>query len=455
MKTPGGSTRIESGFSRIAAALLLLLGTIAHAGPVELVVTNPDDAGAGSLRAALDAARAEPEQNFRITFGDREGPFSTPQTIVLSAPLPPIEGHVTIDGFIDQLLWKAYGATISGNEQHSIFEVMPEATLRLTGVTLRDGFGENGGAIVNHGRLIVEGVSLFDNRALGQGGAIINFGQAEIINSTFAGNQAEIGGGLANPGGSMRLVNSTVHDNLADRGAAIWNAAELLLVNSILSGQAPQQCFNAGALDPASTHNLIQGIHRDCGEPLLTGDPEVQKAGYYNGPTPTMPIDGASPALNMGNPEAARDASGERLKWDQRGNGDPRFAGGYTDLGAFERQSQLPDEFVVDTLEDNGLRGCTRVGTANCPLRAAIELAAAARNPTPVRFKNDLFREATTLVLTEMPEGSDMPIVIDGEGAAPVNIVTPVDSVPWRAINGVTIETGGQIGETATPGRPR
>lgn len=439
MKTPALSNGFMGALPGIACALTLLMGAAAHAAPLELVVTNADDSGAGSLRAALETARAAPGQPIRITFGDRQGPFSTPQTIALDAPLPPIEGDVTIDGFIDNLLWKSYGATISGRQRHPIFEVLPAATLHLTGITLRDGFGESGGAIVNHGRLTVEGVSLFDNRARDQGGAIVNFGQAEIVNSTFAGNRAGAGGALANPDGSMRVVNATVHANHAERGAAIWNAAELMLANSILSGDAPQQCFNAGALDPASTHNLIQGAHRDCGEPLLTGNPRLQQAGYYNGPTPTMPIDGASPALNMGDPSAAVNASGERLKWDQRGNGDPRFAGGYTDLGAFERQTQLPEAFVVDTLEDNGLRGCTRTGTANCPLRAAIELAAAARDPTTVRFDEGLFGEPTTLELTEMPERSDIPVVIDGRGSAPITIIVPVPEVAWKAANGVEI----------------
>lgn len=431
---PGGS------LAAIAYTMILLMSANVHAEPIELTVTSSEDSGAGSLRAALAAARAQPEHAVRITFGNRQGPFSTPQTIRLSTPLPPIEGHVTIDGFIENLLWKSYGVTISGNEQYSIFEVLPNATLRLTGVTLRDGFGENGGAIANQGRLIVEGVSLFDNRAQKHGGAVVNFGQADFINSTLAGNRAETGGALANSGGTMRVVNATIHDNHAEHGAAIWNAADLMLANSILSGDAPQQCFNSGALDPDSTHNLIQGQHHGCGDPLLNADPRVQQAGYYNGPTQTMPLDGTSPALNMGDASSAVDTSGERLKWDQRGNGDPRFAGGYTDLGAFERQSQLPKAFTVDTLEDNGLRGCTRTGVANCPLRAAIEMAAAARDPTTVQFKPDLFGEPTTLVLNKMPEGSDIPIVIDGQGAAPITIVIPASTSVWETTNGVEIQ---------------
>ena len=35
--------------------------------------------------------------------------------------------------------------------------------------------------------------------------------------------------------------------------------------------------------------------------------------------------------------EYARSHEGRPLVWDQRGNGDPRFVGGITDIGAFER----------------------------------------------------------------------------------------------------------------------
>lgn len=435
---PRRTMPVQALLMAVAAATSLLLAAGAHGEIVELTVTGNADSGKGTLRAALDTALADPGRQYRITFGDRDGPFSTPQTIELNAPLPPVRGDVTIDGFIDNLLWKSYGVTVSGTGRHAIFEVLPGATLKLTGITLRDGAADSGGAIVNHGRLIVEGVSLFDNFATEAGGAIVNFGRADIINSTFAGNRAANGGALAGLDGVLRVIHATVHDNAAESGAAVWSAAELLLANSILSGSSAQQCFNTGPLSPASTHNLIQGGHDGCGDAMLTSDPRLGAPGYYNGPTLTMPLKGTSPAVHMGLAGIAVNADGERLKWDQRGNGDPRSAGGYPDLGAFERQTRLPDEFVVDMTGDNGLRGCTRVGNSNCPLRAALELAAAARNPTPVRFSGEVFFEPQVLTLPALPEGHETPVVIDGAGAAPIEIRVP-GPVPWRAINGVTI----------------
>lgn len=429
-----------------AVAAALLAGGL-EAGTVERVVTTSADSGPGSLRAALVEAHTEPDHEFRISFGERDGLFATPRTIELTASLPPIRGQITIDGFIDNLLWKSYGATISGHGRNTIFEVLPGATLNLRGITLIEGFAENGGAIVNHGRLIVDGVSFFDNRAENQGGAIVNFGNASVINSTFSNNRAADGGALAGPAGKLEVIHATLHANQAERGAAIWSEGELHLANSILSGPATDQCFNAGQLSKLTTHNLIEGRSEGCGTPLLTAAPRLQTSGYFNGPTPTMPLSGASPALNLGLVAAAVDASGNPLKWDQRGNGDPRLAGGYPDLGAFEYQSQLPKVFVVDTIEDNGLRGCTLVGPPDCSLRAALELSAAARNPTPIRFDPETFREPVRLVLTGFSletalPGAELPIVIDGEDVPAVIIEIPpgTGEVAWRAINGVRIE---------------
>lgn len=437
---------------RTVLAFMLCIGVAAApaASPLELEVATLADGGEGSLRAALEQAALTPERPVRIHFGTREGLFSTPQTIELESPLPIIVGDVTIDGFIRNLLWRAYGATISGGGRHRILEVAETGNLRLTGVTLRHGRADSGGAILNRGRLEIEGVSLFDNTAEVEGGAVANHGEAWIINSTLAWNRAERGGGLAHLNGHARLINATLYLNASESGAAVWSRSDLHLANTILAGDPElAHCINDGPLSEQTTHNLIQGPHRGCGEPLLTVDPGIEdRLGYYNGPTPTLPTDGASPVVNLGLNEAAVNARGETLRWDQRGNGDPRFASGFTDIGAFERQGHLPTEFIVDTLEDTGLRACSRAGQATCPLRAALELAAAARHATPIRFHPRLFDEPRTLVLPHIPELGGQAILIDGDGTAGVTVRVP-EAVDWEAINGVQIEVRPEPGDQA------
>jgi hypothetical protein len=432
----------QPGTAAGAVLSLLMIGSVlampVRADVIDLTVTSFADAGVGSLRWALQEATQHPEQMVRIDFGDRSGLFSQPRLIELEAPLPAIIGQVEIDGFIRGLLWRAYGATISGADRHRLFEVRPGASLRLSGVTLSHGRAGSGAAVLNAGDLVIEGVSLFHHQADGQGGAVDNQGRLYLVNSTLAWNRASRGGAVASTG-QLDVVNTTLHHNQAEYGAALWSNGELHLINSIMAGDAADQCFNLGDLSSQSGHNLIQGHHQGCGTAVLSEDPRLEALGYFNGPTPVFPIGRGSPVVNLGLNKAAVNAAGQLLEWDQRGNGDPRFAGGFTDLGAFERQGQLPERLVVDMLGDNGLRACQPgQGQPGCPLRAALELAAAARHPVPIHFDSGLFSEPRELVLEQIPAGTKLPILIDGSGAAAVRIVVP-SAVPWQLVNGVEL----------------
>jgi hypothetical protein len=403
-----------------------------------LTVTTVADTGPGSLRSALQAAR-QSTQPHKIVFGEADGPFSTPQVIELSSPLPEVIGTVDIDGFISGLLWKAYGVTISGAGKYRVLKVAPSGDLRVSGITISNGRADAGAGIFNQGRLVAEGVTLLFNQATDAGGAVANQdGTVFLINSTAISNRALRGGAVANMAGELRLTNVTLDGNEASTGNGIFSLGQLTLTNSILTGEN-EQCVNSGPLTKESIHNLFVSGN-GCGEPIITADPLFQALGHYNGPTPTLPISGGSPARNLGANAAAVDAAGNPLKWDQRGNGDPRFAGGYVDIGAFEHQSQLPSEFVVDTLVDTGLRGCTRTGIANCPLRAAVELSIAGRHMVPIHFDPGLFTESQSLQLTTIPAGGDQrQLVFDGAGSGGITIIVP-QTVPWYGTNGVIIE---------------
>ena len=414
--------------------------------PRTITVTTKEDSGPGSLREAMREAH-QSRQPLKIVFGTADGPFNTPQVIELSAPLPEITGTIEIDGFISGLLWKSYGVTISGAEKYRILEVSHGGNLTVKGITLIDGRAESGAGILNQGRLVVEGVTLLNNQAEDAGGAVTNQGgTAFLINSTAMNNRALRGGAVANLAGEFRVTNVTLNQNEATNGSGIFSLGQLTLANSILVGN-DEQCVNNGPLTEGSSHNLFTS-GTGCGEPILTEDPMFQKMGYYNGPAQTIPISGASPARNLGSNSAAVDADGKRLKWDQRGNGDPRFTRGYVDIGAFEHQSQLPSEHVVDTLVDNGLRGCTSTGIENCPLRAAVELSIAGRHMVPIRFHPGIFTEPQVLQLPIIPAGADLrQLVIDGSGSGGITIVIP-QAVPWHTSNGVKIVVDPSVQKT-------
>ena len=128
------------------------------------------------------------------------------------------------------------------------------------------------------------------------------------------------------------------------------------------------------------------------------------------------------------------DEHGQPLRWDQRGNGDPRFVAGITDIGSFEHQA-FPI-LTVDTFEDTELRGCTRVGREDCSLRGAIHLANADGKPTAITFDLFVFAEPQTIVLTRpLPELST-DVTIDGSGTGGVTIGTAGRFAVFSAVTG-------------------
>lgn len=418
---------------------------------VEHIVTTTADSGPGSLRAVMEAANATPGPD-RIGFGDADGPFSVPRTIELRSPLPPVAGEISIDGHIRNLLWRKYGATVSGANSHQVFRVPEGAVLELAGITIRHGRADFGGAVVNRGRLVMEGVSVLENEALKAGGGVANQGgEAWVINSTLADNRAAQGGAVANLEGTTRIINSTLYRNSARSGAAVYSTDRLSLANSILAGDSRDQCVNTGSLDPATTHN-IHPHGEGCGTPIVASDPMIGAFGYYNGPTPLFTLRAGSPAINLGDNAAAVGEDGLPLKWDQRGNGDPRRVSGYTDIGAFEQQGLLPGEFIVDSVDDTGLRACSGSVLNDCPLRAAIELASAARRPTTIRFDPHVFSMPRVIRLESMPPVEAGELVMDGAGASEITVVVPAAEQPWRGMNGVSIQY--EAGHYAGGGSP-
>jgi len=441
----------------VTLALLVALSPVGTAGaegggaatdgaaagdPARLVVTTAADRGEGSLRQAILAALAL-GQPAVVTFAPEV--FAEPRTITLESELPELTGRLVVDGFIDDRLWKASGVTVSGARRRRVFRVAPRADVTLRHLTVAEGRARAGGGVVNRGRLTVHGVTFEDNRAELDGGGLLNDGgSVVVVNSTFAANRAgRSGGGLANPRGHATVTNSTFADNAAPRGAGLLSAGELLLRNTILANGVEGEDCVAERISPGSTHNLIE-THRGCGEPASTADPRLQGLAYFNGPTRTLALLSGSEAINLGDNASAVDASGERLVWDQRGPGDPRFVGGYTDIGAFEHQ-RLP-VLRVDTVEDNGLRGCT-ASSGDCPLRGAIELANAAPEPATITFDPRVFAEPRTLLLARPPPTVTQDLTLDAGGTGGVSVTwgrdaSGLDTAPGVELRllGVTVE---------------
>jgi predicted outer membrane repeat protein len=389
----------------------------------DFAVSTTADAGEGSLRQAVINANTLKGPG-TVKFDTTIGPFATPQTIVLASELPEIVGEVTIDGYIEGRLWRATGVTVSGGNQARVFTVLPGARVTIRSLTIADGYAQDGGGIVNQGELVVKGVTFVGNVAEQLGGGLANLGgTVTVINSTFADNHSgDAGGGLADDSGKVTVTNCTFSGNRAKNGGGLFSSGVLLLRNTILANSEDgADCVSVGVLDPASTNNLIEA-HLECGEPISTADPRLTRLGAYNGPTHTFPLGGGSPAVNLGDNASAVDEYGQPLRWDQRGNGDPRFVAGITDIGAFERQAVA--RLTVDTFEDKDLRGCGRGGPADCSLRGAITLANATEEPDVITFDPKVFAIPRTITLEYPLPDLTTDMTIDGSGTAGVTVIS-------------------------------
>jgi len=388
--------------------------------PMELVVSTTANSGDGSLRQALLDANANPGPD-SIRFDNEGGVFGPPTSIVLESPLPEITDDLSIDGYLEGFLWRAAGITLDGNGTHRILTIAPGVSAEVRNLTLANGSSSKGGAILNRGSLIVSGVTLQGNVASFSGGAIRNDkGTVQLINSTLVRNSAgRNGGGVFNNRGSVVVTNCTFTENQARKGGALYDTGTLLLRNSILANsESKQDCASTGQGDPLSTHNIVE-VNDGCPGVLHEADPALDQLNYFNGMTQTIALGMRSLALNAGSNEAALDENGEPLRWDQRGNGDPRFVAGYTDIGAFETQAY--PKLVVDTVEDNAQRGCGG-SDGDCPLRAAIRLANASQRAETITFAPHVFGDVRELILMEPLPVPRADVVIDGSDLGEIRV---------------------------------
>ena len=219
------------------------------------------------------------------------------------------------------------------------------------------------GGILNNGdgTLTVENSTISNNSAP-SGGGILNLsptGTVNISNSTISGNSATgangYGGGISNSGGTLTATNVTLFGNSAAYGGGIINFGTSTITNSTISGNTSENpvissggIFNAGTLNYANTiianstgggdclndeqygvintniHNLVED--GSCSA-SLSGDPNLGPLADNGGPTYTMALLPASPAINAGDNDTCEAT-------DQRGISRPQ--GAQCDIGAFE-----------------------------------------------------------------------------------------------------------------------
>tara|TARA_R110001592_G_scaffold93367_1_gene271145 strand:- start:5633 stop:10372 length:4740 start_codon:yes stop_codon:yes gene_type:complete len=139
------------------------------------------------------------------------------QTIILNSELL-ISDDLTITGLGAEQL------TISGNHNSRIFNIddgdkNTTITVEISGLTLTEGYAENGGAILNNEILSITESTVSASEAILNGGGIYQAaGLLTIADTLFADNRAnQDGGGLYNSTQDLEISGGTFLRNVADR----------------------------------------------------------------------------------------------------------------------------------------------------------------------------------------------------------------------------------------------
>ena len=334
------------------AAIWLMLACVLtiRAQATTIIVTNTNDNGPGSLRQALAD----------VNDGDTIDATEVSGTITLTSGQLLVDRSVTINGAGADVL------ALDGNTTSRVFETVTGAkTVSISGLTIRNGQGGEGGGIQNAATLTLTIInSTLSGNAAGLGGGVFNSGTLTIINSTFSSNMASEGGGIYNSGsgtltisnstfsgnaapvaggasfnlGTMQIANTTLSDNSSPLGGGVFNMGTLQIGNTILNaGASGVNIANSGGTVTSHGYNLSS----DDGGGFLTGpgdqintNPLLGPLQDNGGPTFTHELLPGSPAIDAGDPNFTPPPF-----FDQRGQGFPRVVNDRIDKGSFEVQS--------------------------------------------------------------------------------------------------------------------
>jgi predicted outer membrane repeat protein len=232
----------------IATALLFITAISAHAATV--AVTNTNDSGPGSLRAALAAAN-----DF-----DTIDATGLSGTILLTSGELQVTRNVTINGP------GAATLAVDGNATFRVFYIsgspFHNGNVVISGLTITNGLGssadgiDGGGGIANNdvvGTVTLDNCTVSNNSVgcCNSAGGISNYGSLTISNSIITGNSAQVydGGGIYNHG-ALTVSNSTITTNSASRsGGGIITTGSLTVDNSVISDNSAVNGFGGGIDD--------------------------------------------------------------------------------------------------------------------------------------------------------------------------------------------------------------
>ena len=212
----------------ITKSLLLLL-MAAPCAAATYTVSSTTDSGPGSLRDAIAAANSTPDNDLIIF--DISGCPGSVCTITLTTGELSISTSASAGALTISNPGGPAHLILSGNNASRILRVNSGANLTINGLTLQNGYSQEGGALLNEGSCTVVNSILRLNHAE-NGGAIKNGGADNdawggslvVIKSEIVNNKADsdpgYGGGIYSVDGPLFMLDSTVAENMA--GSEYW-----------------------------------------------------------------------------------------------------------------------------------------------------------------------------------------------------------------------------------------
>ncbi|MFD2572634.1 choice-of-anchor Q domain-containing protein, partial [Spirosoma soli] len=204
------------------------------------VVTNTNDAGAGSLRQAmLDVAASTCPGPFTIT-------ATASGTINLASVLPDIVDDVTFIGP------GASNLTVrrSSGGNYRIFNIPNNNTVSFSGFTIADGFADqdNGGGINSGGSLTLTNCLFRNNSATYEGGGVRTITVQLIVNGcSFVSNSGPTGAAICQKYGSLNVTNTLFSGNISSNvGGGIFSAGGPATITNCLF--TANQAFEGGGI---------------------------------------------------------------------------------------------------------------------------------------------------------------------------------------------------------------
>jgi hypothetical protein len=182
------------------------------------------------------------------------------------------KGTLTIDNPVRIFGAKSGRTFIDGVRQGSVFTVgksSPNIDVGLYLLTIVNGLGENGGGIINFGRLDLYDVAIARCNASNSGGGVFNHGTMTC--TTFGVSQcyADLGAGVFNDAGSdLTLAGVLIRQNTANvRGGGVYNRGNLRFDGGVVWGNEPDEIINEPPLQSAGDSVSPAGPQNDvaCG----------------------------------------------------------------------------------------------------------------------------------------------------------------------------------------------